>query len=124
MRYILIVGGAVLAGAVVATASHFEWTDYDPNKSVKLSGIVRTAENIDGFVVIRIKTDSEHQPSTTWVVVLGTPKELKDAGLPLELTLGIPVEAIVWERKPGGNREARAQQISLNHSQTAILHPD
>jgi len=56
--------------------------------------------------------------------VLGSPKELKEAGLALELRLDIPVEATVWERKPGGNKEARAQQISLNHSQTAILHPN
>src|SRR5713101_4469957 len=98
MRYIVTtVVGAVLAGAIVATASRFEWANYDPTKSVKLSGTVRTAENIDGFVVIRIKTEREHQPSTTWVVVLGSPKELKEAGLALELRLDIPVEATVWE---------------------------
>lgn len=117
----VIIACSLVASATVTTASRFDWANYDPNKSLKLSGSIRTAENLEGYVVIRVKTDTSHQPSTTWVVVLGTPKELKDAGLPLELKLGIPVEAVVWERKPGGNREARAQQIALNGGPPVLL---
>lgn len=122
-RVAVVLACTLLSAAVVSKASRFDWANYDPDKSLELQGTVRTAENLDGFVVIRVKTETlGQQPSATWVVVLGTPEELEDAGLPLELKLGVSVEATVWERRPGGNREARAQEIALNKGLPVLLH--
>ena len=105
-----------------AAQSRFDWANYDRNRPTVLSGVVWTAENLDGVVVIRIKTDPRGGfASTIWVVALGTPKELTAAGLMLELPLGVPVTATVWEHKVPGNKEARAQQVSFNRGEPITL---
>lgn len=114
MRQIATASLCALAVSVTfAAPSRFDWSHYDPAKPVTLSGKLWIAENIDGYVVIRINLRPDH-PTDLWTVVLGTPKELKEAGLPLELRLGNPTEAVVWLRKDGNPKHGRAQAISLN----------
>ena len=113
----------VLTVGATLAASRFDWPNYDPTRPVTISGTVWAAEQVDGHVVIRINLNAGH-PTDLWTVVLGTPKELEQAGLQLELKLGIPAEATVWPRKDGDRRHGRAQRISLNTSQSVVLRAD
>lgn len=104
----------LLASEAVTTASRFDWGNYDSSKAVVVAGTLWSAENLDGYVVIRINRNADRWPTDNWVVVMGTPQELRAAGMEVAINLGIPAEAIVWLRKDGTPKSGRAQEISLH----------
>jgi len=111
---------SVTLGTIGATTSRFDWANYDSNRLQRLSGVVHKAENIEGVVVLGVKTESDRSRSTMWVVPLGTVDELRRAGLALEFKLGLPVEIVAWQHR-SSSREARATEIALNHSDPVVL---
>ncbi|MEF2279601.1 DUF6152 family protein [Deinococcus sp. YIM 134068] len=102
----------VLASLLLAglASAHHGWSEYDANRTLDLTGVVRAVGYENPHVTVRLEVGT---PARTWVAILAPPARMGSRGIPDGmLRPGLTVRVVGYPHRTEAN-ELRAEQIYL-----------
>jgi hypothetical protein len=103
----LIVSWLVAASAL----AHHGWSQYDANRTLNLTGIIKDASYSNPHGVLRLQVDGEN--GKTWVAVLAPPSRMSGRGLSQEmLKIGTTATVVGYPHRELVD-EIRAERITI-----------
>jgi hypothetical protein len=105
LRASVALGAALAAGAALA---HHGWSEYDGDKPVQASGVIRESGYEHPHGHIRLET-----PGKTWLVILAPPSRMAARGLPAQdLRPGTQASVAGYPHRTKAE-EMRAERITV-----------
>ncbi len=103
-----------LIASWLATASalaHHGWSQYDANKALNLTGVIKEAGYSNPHGLIRLQVDGEN--GKTWLAVLAPPSRMSSRGLSQEmLKLGTTATVVGYPHRELAD-EIRAERVTI-----------
>lgn len=98
----------LMAGSALA---HHGWTQYDANKALTLTGVIKEAGYSNPHGLIRLQVDGED--GKMWLAVLAPPSRMNSRGLSQEmLKVGTTVRVVGYPHRQQAD-EMRAERITI-----------
>ena len=110
LRLVWVALGAVWLMTASALAHH-GWSQYDANKALNLTGVIKEAGYSNPHGLIRLQVDGEN--GKTWLAVLAPPSRMSSRGLSQEmLKVGTTATVVGYPHRELAD-EIRAERITI-----------
>ena len=97
-----------MAGSALA---HHGWSQYDANKTLNLTGVIKEARYSNPHGLIRLQVDGEN--GKTWLAVLAPPSRMNSRGLSQEILKAGTTATVVGYSHRELADEVRAERITI-----------
>jgi hypothetical protein len=113
-----LAAAVVALAACAAAAAHHGWSNYDENKTLTMTGVIRESgyANPHGFVRLEVQGEG----AKVWYVVLAPPSRMEARGLTREMLAAGTTATVVGYPHRKTADEMRAERITIGDKTTEL----
>ena len=106
--WVALMASWLMAGSALA---HHGWSQYDANKTLNLTGVIKEASYSNPHGLMRLQVDGEN--GKTWLAVLAPPSRMNSRGLSQEILKAGTTATVVGYPHRELADEVRAERITI-----------